>query len=136
MGSSTKWINKQMKIYLILLRKSTTLKSFSLNTVFNQIRFFICPDLLACDKTTDHRQATDQQKLTTDLQVVHQPTDHWPTNKCSTDPLTTDHRPSYKCSTDPPTTNSLTHQSYYNWPPTLRLAKLILTESPLDQFFQ
>ena len=77
--------------------------------------------------------------------------DHWPTNRCSTNPPTTDHRPTDKCSTDPPTTdhrltdrssidpsitNSPTHRPYYNWPLILWLANLILTKYLLDQFFQ
>ena len=58
-------------------------------------------------------------------------TDHRPTDKCSTD-----YRPTYKCFTDSPKGPPPTHRTYYNWSTTLSLTNLILTESPLDQFFQ
>ena len=63
-------------------------------------------------------------------------TDHRPTGRCSIDPTTTetDHWLTDRSSTDPPITDSPTHRPYYNWPTTLWLTNLILTESPLDQF--
>ena len=77
-------------------------------------------------------------------------TTHPPTGRSSTDPSTTNNRPPNhrppKSTTDPPTSTSLTHRppttnllihdSSYNGPPTLWFTKLILTESPLDQFFR
>ena len=98
---------------------------------------------------TDHQPPTHQQVLhwppripTTDPltsapQTHQQPTpDHRPTDMCSTNPPTTDHQPTDRSSTDPPIINPLTHRPFYNWPTTLWLTNLILTETPLDQFFQ
>ena len=85
-------------------------------------------------------------------QVFYQPTDRSSTDPLTTNPQTnappthqsptTNDQPTNKCSTDPPTTdrrltnrfttNSPTQWRYYNWPTTLWLANLILT----DQFFQ
>ena len=73
---------------------------------------------------------------------------HRPTDRPSTDPLAANHRPTASAPpthrqppTDspkgpPPTHRLPTHQPTYNWPPTLCFTKIILTESPLDQFFQ
>ena len=68
-------------------------------------------------------------------------TAHRPTDRCSTDPPTTDPPTHQLPTTDtptgpPPTHRSPTQRPYYNWPRTLWLANLILTESPVDQFFQ
>ena len=102
---------------------------------------------MAYYKTTDHRQATNHRP-TDKSSTVRPTTDNRPTDKCFTDPPTTatDHRPNNKCSIDPPTTDlstgpppthrSPTHRHYYNWPTTLWFTNLILTEPPLDQFFQ